>query len=107
MNDLEIRTLRTTLGERVQRSSLRRIARQVGMSPSGLSKFLQGAAPYEKTRLKMVAWSARLQAGDERSAEDVLIDELVSSLPESGQEETREALVRVLNRARRRWPMKS
>jgi hypothetical protein len=103
MNDVDLSAIRNAIVQRVQKNGLRRIARQVGMSPSGLSKFLHGAAPYEKTRLKMAAWSARLQAGDERSAEDVLIDSLVSTLPKAGQEETREALIRVLDRARRRW----
>jgi hypothetical protein len=101
MAELDLDAIRTSIQERVKKTGLRRIARQVGMSASGLDKFLRGAVPYEKTRAKMVAWVTRLEGGDERSAEDVLIDELVSSLPEARQEKARGDIVLVLDRARR------
>jgi hypothetical protein len=100
MAELDLDTIRVAVQERVKRTGLRRIARQIGMSASGLDKFLRGAVPYQKTRLKMAEWVERLQTGDERSAEDVLIDELVSSLPEAGQEKAREDIIRILDRAR-------
>lgn len=48
--------IRSLAGERVERTSLRAVASQVGMSPTGLSKFLGGAAPYQKTIGKLEAW---------------------------------------------------
>ncbi len=40
-------------------TSLREVARDVGMSPSGLSKFLDGAQPYSRTFNKLRAWYVR------------------------------------------------
>ena len=51
-----ITEIRSLAGERVERTSLRAVASQVGMSPSGLSKFLGGAAPYQKTVGKLESW---------------------------------------------------
>lgn len=48
--------IRSLAGERVERTSLCAVASQVGMTPSGLSKFLGGAAPYQKTVWKLEAW---------------------------------------------------
>jgi hypothetical protein len=48
--------IRSLAGERVERSSLRAVASQLGMSPSGLSKFLGGASPYQKTVGKLEGW---------------------------------------------------
>jgi hypothetical protein len=48
--------IRSFAGERVERSSLRAVAFQLGMSPSGLSKFLGGASPYQKTVGKLEGW---------------------------------------------------
>jgi hypothetical protein len=56
--------IRSLAGERVERTSLRAVASQVGMSPSGLSKFLGGAAPYQKTVGKLEAWYLLQQDGD-------------------------------------------
>lgn len=43
----------------IERSSLRGVAREVGMSPTGLQKFAGGAAPYRDTRRKLTEWFAR------------------------------------------------
>jgi hypothetical protein len=50
----------------VERTSLRNVARQIRMTPSGLMKFLSGAAPYRPTRRKLEAWFVRhsADAGD-------------------------------------------
>jgi hypothetical protein len=58
---MEIRSL---AGEHVERTSLRAVASQVGMSPSGLSKFLGGAAPYQKTVGKLESWYLLQQDGE-------------------------------------------
>jgi hypothetical protein len=51
--------LRNAIILRVQATSLRSVARQVGMSPSGLDKFLSGGTPYTKSRRKLFDWLHR------------------------------------------------
>ncbi|HEX6372803.1 MAG TPA: hypothetical protein VF006_28030 [Longimicrobium sp.] len=54
-----ITRLREAVTIRVQATSLRSVARQVGMSPSGLDKFLNGAMPYQKSRRRLFDWLHR------------------------------------------------
>ena len=42
----------------VERESLRKVARQVGLSPNGLKQFLAGRRPYTSTEQKLNAWYA-------------------------------------------------
>lgn len=56
--------IRSLAGEHVERTSLRAVASQIGMSPSGLSKFLGGAAPYQKTIGKLESWYLLQQEGE-------------------------------------------
>lgn len=56
--------IRSLAAERVERTSLRAVASQVGMSPSGLSRFLGGAAPYRKTVGKLESWYLVQQEGN-------------------------------------------
>ncbi|HEX9939764.1 MAG TPA: hypothetical protein VGB15_21695, partial [Longimicrobium sp.] len=51
--------LRETVRLRVEATSLRAVARQVGMSPSGLEKFLAGGTPYAGSRQKLQDWWER------------------------------------------------
>jgi len=48
--------LRESVAIRVHATSLRSVARQVGMSPSGLEKFIAGGTPYSNTRRKLMEW---------------------------------------------------
>ena len=62
-----IRHLRETAAARVENTSLRSVAREIGMSPTGLKKFLQGTAPYSPTLRRLRNWYvhyAALQAGE-------------------------------------------
>ncbi len=43
----------------VQRSTLRRVAAEIGMSHSGLRTFIGGTAPYSATLTRLRAWHAR------------------------------------------------
>ncbi|HET6765499.1 MAG TPA: hypothetical protein VFH27_17555 [Longimicrobiaceae bacterium] len=54
--------LRAAVEAGVERSSLRAVARQVGLSPTGLGKFLAGSRPYPSTRRKLERWAASLGA---------------------------------------------
>jgi hypothetical protein len=51
-----IATIRDHARRRVETTSLRAVAKEVGMSPTGLSKFLWGANPYAKTMLRLTEW---------------------------------------------------
>ncbi len=42
-------------------TSLRQAAREIGMSPTGLQKFLHGGEPYVKTVRKLSLWRERNQ----------------------------------------------
>ena len=52
----QIELIRAALWRHVQKESLRRAAREVGMSPTGLSNFLHGSTPQRPTLRKLVAW---------------------------------------------------
>ncbi len=56
-----IERVRQTVLARVRATSLRAVAREVGMSPSGLEKFLSGGNPYSGTRRKLYNWWLRAQ----------------------------------------------
>ena len=79
-----IKHLRETAAARVENNSLRSVAREIGMSPTGLKKFLQGTAPYSPTLRRLRTWYvnfAALQHGivepeDASNALSVLIHDL-------------------------------
>ena len=93
-----IKHLRESAAARVENTSLRSVAREIGMSPSGLKKFLQGTAPYSPTLRRLRTWYvhyAALQHGfveteDATAALSVLIHDL-------GPEPKREAAACVLD----------
>jgi hypothetical protein len=60
-------TLRAAARRRVERSSLRQVAREIGLSASGLDKFLNGASPYRKSLLKLEAWYLTKADGTEET----------------------------------------
>src|SRR5437879_13664384 len=55
---LPIPLLRDAVARQAGRVSLRRAAREVGVSPNGLRNFLHGAAPRGTTRVKLERWLA-------------------------------------------------
>jgi hypothetical protein len=55
--------IRAALRRHLDEASLRHAAREVGMSPTGLSKFLDGAEPYLPTVMKLRAWHAAHASG--------------------------------------------
>ena len=48
--------LREMAAARVENTSLRGVAREIGMSPTGLKKFLMGTAPYSPTLRRLRKW---------------------------------------------------
>ena len=53
---LAYRTGRTAEGMPHKIRGLRQLAREVEMSPTGLSKFMEGTDPYWKTVYKVLRW---------------------------------------------------
>ena len=51
--------IRTEVRERIERTSLRAVARDIGITASGLLKFAAGSQPYRKTIRKLEAWYLR------------------------------------------------
>lgn len=85
-----VEDIRRAVRQHVGATSLRSVARQLGSSPSGLSKFMAGARPYKKRFLRLKAWYARhrgepvhLEEGDAAAALTLLT---------AGMEEQRRAL---------------
>lgn len=62
-----IKHLRETAAARVENTSLRSVAREIGMSPTGLKKFLMGTAPYSPTLRRLRHWF--LQYGASQTGE--------------------------------------
>ena len=57
--DAPLQTLREAARHFVDATSLRQAARDIGMSPTGLRGFLDGADPYVKTARKLAEWYVR------------------------------------------------
>lgn len=51
-----VQYLREMAAARVEQTSLRGVAREIGMSPTGLKKFLLGTAPYSPTVRRLRKW---------------------------------------------------
>lgn len=51
--------LRAAVAAAVERTSFREVAREVGISPMGIHRLLQGSEPQQRTRLKLEAWFVR------------------------------------------------
>lgn len=95
-----ITRLREAVTIRVQATSLRSVARQVGMSPSGLDKFLNGAMPYQKSRRRLFDWLHRersnLGAGLTVDGIAAALGSLVRDLPPDRRERALNVLLGTL-----------
>ncbi|HEX8691950.1 MAG TPA: hypothetical protein VF746_06005 [Longimicrobium sp.] len=61
VEDEELEQIRQALEQAVARASLRSVARDLGMSPTGLRGVIDGSAPYVKTWDKLQVWFALYQ----------------------------------------------
>lgn len=75
-----IKGVRELARERVEQSSLRAVAAEIGMSNSGLYSFLQGGEPYSAVRKKLVAWFTRMRHPESRPIPAAEIDAAASLL---------------------------
>lgn len=84
---VSIQHIREAAAARVAATSLRKVAREVGMSPTGLKKFLDGTAPYTATVHRLRVWYVRfgavtvgeLQPVDASAALEVLTHDLTAT----------------------------
>jgi hypothetical protein len=54
--DIPLSAIRDAIERRIRGSSLRRVAAEVELSPSGLTHFLEGAEPYRATFERLRLW---------------------------------------------------
>jgi hypothetical protein len=95
--------LRQAAASRVERSSLRKVAREIGMSPTGLKKFLQGTAPYSPTLRRLRSWY--VQHADDPAetmpaeAADAALAVLMDDLPPEPRRRTADGVLECLGHA--------
>lgn len=98
-----IHHLREAAASRVQATSLRRVAREIGMSPTGLRKFLDGTAPYAPTVHRLRVWYLRFgvtpspaEIGPEDACAALAV--LVHDLPETPRRLAADCMLESLGR---------
>jgi hypothetical protein len=74
---------RTALEAAITRSSLRAVAAAVGMSPTGLSQFIEGTQPYGKTLERVRRWFRQHAGLDLERPEQIAAElrRIVATLP--------------------------
>ena len=74
---------REAVRQAISGSTLRAVAKEVEMSPSGLQKFLDGTNPYGRTKEKLRFWYYRQAGFSSFAVEDVvlILRRLVGTLP--------------------------
>jgi hypothetical protein len=77
---LDIEAIRTLATRRVEETSLRAVADEIGMSNSGLYSFLQGGKPYSSVRKRLVSWFMRGRLAESRPIPPAEIDAAASLL---------------------------
>jgi hypothetical protein len=93
-------------------SSVRRVASEIGLSPAGLQKLINGSEPHAATRRKLEDWYVRwLAAGGRESGADaaeMALYVLMRDLPQLEREEVKREVIQALadgfKRARLRPP---
>lgn len=89
--------MREALAARVEATSLRHVAREVGMSPTGLQKVLGGADSYSRTRRKLERWyvreAARYGGGLDAAAVSAALRVAVQDLTPARRRETLDRLM--------------
>lgn len=100
--ETSVEHLRAAAATRVEHTSLRGVAREIGMSPTGLKKFLLGTAPYSPTLRRLRKWfvhRATLPLG-EVGREDVsaAIEVLTHDLPGQPRIEAADCVLDCLGR---------
>ncbi|HEX8696704.1 MAG TPA: hypothetical protein VF746_30075 [Longimicrobium sp.] len=94
-----LREVRNALEIRRAETSLRATAREVGISPTGLSQLLQSAMPYRRTVQRLLAWYANWLGA--RGSRDVATEHALSVLldrvPPDRKDDARRDVLEVLD----------
>ena len=97
-----VRHMREVAAERVRNTSLRGVAREIGMSPTGLKKFLQGTAPYSPTLRRLRSWyvqyAARPTGAVSRDEASAALSVLVHDLTAEPRRVTADGVLETLGR---------
>ncbi|HUF75772.1 MAG TPA: hypothetical protein VMM35_05805 [Longimicrobiales bacterium] len=108
----DVERLREAVDREVEQTSLRATARRVGMSPSGLRKFLEGAEPYSATRRKLERWyvhevvrgyAGSLNAAAAEAALEVLLQDMAAARRADGRRQLIAALRKIYGEDRPAW----
>ncbi len=97
---VSVDTLRRAVAGSVSATSLRQVAREVGMSPTGLRKFLSGTTPYSATRKKLEGWYVRRGRAPDVHSALAALEVLVLDLPPAERIRAMERIVDGLERSR-------
>jgi hypothetical protein len=97
-----VQHMRALAAARVEHTSLRGVAREIGMSPTGLKKFLLGTAPYSPTLRRLRRWyvhHAELPSGElEYHDAQAAVALLTHDLPAESRREAVECVLDCLGR---------
>jgi multidrug efflux pump subunit AcrA (membrane-fusion protein) len=99
---VSVQRLREAVAVRVRYRSLRQVAREVGMSPTGLGKFMAGGQPYSATRVKLERWYVRERLPEETLSADaaaLALRSLTDALPLDASGAVERRLLEVLTDA--------
>lgn len=99
-----VAVLRRALRAELETATLDRVARQVGMSPAGLQRFLDGGHPHGATRRRLERWYVlygpeRHGAGLEGGAAPAVVRALVQDLAPARQRAAMEQLLESMEQA--------
>ena len=97
---VSVESLRRATLKAADRTSVRQVARDVGMSPSGLQKFLSGASPYSATRTKLERWYVRSGRSPDSHSALAALEVLVQDLPPAERTQAMSRLVEVVEKDR-------
>lgn len=110
--EVDIDEVREFANRRADATSVRQVARDIGMRHTALVKFLSGSEPYAKTRVPIVEWYLRVTkarpAAPDREAESAVLDPaghldaLLADLRGEARTEARLRIVNALTQAYRR-----
>jgi AcrR family transcriptional regulator len=76
----DVSAARKLAQQRVNETSLRAVADEIGLSKSGLDHFLKGRQPYSRTRAQLAAWMMRNRHPDASSIQPEAVDAAIALL---------------------------
>jgi hypothetical protein len=101
-SDVPVDAIREAAAHVAALTSVRSVSRDIGISPRGLQKFLDGGEPYSPNRAKLQAWYVRKVADGivdpVAGAENAAVDLLLRGISPRKKEKARAALLDALRR---------